>query len=184
MEAMRRREEEEDEEDESEDEAEQRARLRREQKESDLMHAQELFGGVGAPNDRARDKPVTLKDPTDPTKTIELSSLHIFNPTSRDQFAQLRETLVPLISANTKKAPYTSFATEFSKAIAKDLPSDQIKKIASALTTLSNEKMKDEKLAEKGGKKTKAAKSKTTLNASRGVADKADTSAYDDDLGE
>ena len=59
--------------------------------------------------------------------------------------------------------------------------SEQIKKIASGLTTLSNEKMKEEKAAEKGGKKTKAAKTKTTLNASRDVSLKADTRAYDDD---
>ena len=75
---------------------------------------------------------------------------------------------------------------EFAKQISKDLPSDQIKKIASGLTTLANEKMKEEKAADKGGKKTKAAKTKTTLNASRDVGLKgADTKAYDDeDFGE
>ena len=73
---------------------------------------------------------------------------------------------------------------EFSKQISKELPSDQIKKIASGLTTLSNEKMKEEKAAEKGGKKSKAAKTKSTLNATRDTTSRADTNAYDDDLGE
>jgi translation initiation factor 3 subunit J len=73
---------------------------------------------------------------------------------------------------------------EFTKQIAKDLPSDQIKKISSGLTTLSNEKLKEEKALEKGGKKSKAAKTKITLNASRDISYKADTSAYGDDLAE
>jgi hypothetical protein len=76
------------------------------------------------------------------------------------------------------------FLQEFVKQISKDLPSEQIKKIASGLTTLSNEKMKEEKAAEKGGKKTKAAKTKTVLNASRDVGVRADTAAYDEDFGE
>jgi translation initiation factor 3 subunit J len=73
---------------------------------------------------------------------------------------------------------------EFTKQLAKDLPSDQIKKIASSLTALSNEKMKEEKAAEKGGKKSKAQKTKATLVASRNVSAVADTNAYDDDFGE
>jgi hypothetical protein len=68
-------------------------------------------------------------------------------------------------------------AEEFVKALAQDLPSDQIKKVSSRLTALSNEKMKLEK-EKKGGKKTKAAKTKTTLVASRAGA--ADTTVYDE----
>jgi len=49
---------------------------------------------------------------------------------------------------------------------------------------MSNEKMKEEKAAEKGGKKTKAAKTKTSLAAGRDVAHRADTTAYDDGLEE
>ena len=68
--------------------------------------------------------------------------------------------------------------------MAKDLPSDQIKKIASTLTTLSNERMKEEKAAEKGGKKSKAQKTKVTLVASRNASTTADVNAYDEDFGE
>ncbi|KAI7104606.1 hypothetical protein KC352_g37273 [Hortaea werneckii] len=60
--------------------------------------------------------------------------------------------------------------------------SDQIKKVASSLSTLSNEKMKEEKSADKTNKKSKAAKTKTTLNADKGMASRADTMAYDDGL--
>merc|ERR1712093_731458 len=87
------------------------------------------------------------------------------------------------VAAN-KKAQYVIFLQEFTKQLAKDLPSDQIKKIASTLTALSNEKMKEEKNAEKGGKKSKAQKTKVALVASRNVSAVADTQAYDDDFGD
>jgi len=108
----------------------------------------------------------------------------LFNPNTKTQFEALRNTMIPVIAQNSKKAHYALFLQEFSKQLAKDLPSDQIKKIASTLTALSNEKLKEEKAAEKGGKKSKAAKSKTTLaGVSRGgVA--ADTTTYDDDFGD
>jgi len=40
--------------------------------------------------------------------------------------------------------------------------------------------MKEEKLAEKGAKKSKAAKTKTSLVASRDTSYRVDTNAYDD----
>jgi len=180
---MRRRQmEEEESSDEEEDEATKRARLRKTEQDADLAHAEDLFGAVGI--SKRAGKPVTVSDDSDPTQAVDLSAMSLFNPTNKDQFAKLRETLVPLLTANTKKAHYTLFLQEFTKQIAKELPSEQIKKIASGLTTLSNEKMKEEKAAEKGGKKTKAAKSKVQLVASRDVGYKADTTAYDDDLDE
>lgn len=179
METMRRKMEDEDESsEEEEDEATKRERLRKTEQAADLKHAEDLFGGVGISKDRT--KPVVIADPKDPNNAIELSSLPLFNPTTKDQFLKLRETLVPILTANSKKAQYTLFLPEFMRALVKDLPSEQIKKIASGLTTLSNEKMKEEKAAEKGGKKTKAAKSKTSLVASRDTSYKADTTAYDE----
>jgi translation initiation factor 3 subunit J len=181
----RRQEEDEEESSEEEDESDRRARLRKTEQDADLAHAEDLFGGAGSgPKRTAGAKPVTIADDSDPNQVFDLSSLAIFNPTSKDQFLKLRETLVPLLNNNSKKAQYVLFLQEFTKQISKDLPSDQIKKIASGLTTLSNEKMKEEKAAEKGGKKTKAAKSKASLVATRDVSYKADTSTYDDDFGE
>lgn len=179
--ALRRRQmEDEGESEEEETEAERRARLRQQELDGSRAQAEELFGDLTVSNKRSG-KAVTIADENDPNNTINLSSLSIFNPNTKDQFTKLRETLVPLIAANSKKGQYTLFLQEFTKQIAKELPSEQIKKIASGLTTLSNEKMKEEKAAEKGGKKTKAAKTKTTLNASRDVGVRADTRAYDDD---
>lgn len=112
-----------------------------------------------------------------------MTALPLFDPKTKLQFEKLRDTLVPVLGNNSKKAHYVIFLQEFTKQLAKDLPSDQIKKIASTLTALSNEKMKEEKLAEKGGKKSKAQKTKVTLVASRNAVGP-DTQAYEDDYGE
>jgi translation initiation factor 3 subunit J len=165
---------------EDEDETAKRARLRKQQQEADLAHAEDLFGDLAVKSTRSASKPVTVQDPTNAANNIDVSTLPIFNPNTKDQFTKLRDTLIPLITANSKKAHYTLFMQEFAKQLCKELPSDQVKKIASGLTTLSNEKMKEEKLAEKGGKKTKA-KAKATLVATRDISYKADTGAYDDD---
>ncbi|KAF2405614.1 translation initiation factor eIF3 subunit [Trichodelitschia bisporula] len=181
---LRKRQEEEEEEssDEEEDEAEKRARLRAVEKETDLKHAEDLFGGLAVSKARATGKHVTVADPSDPSQHIDLSALSVFNPKGKEGLAKLRETLVPLIGANYSHPHYVIFMQEFTKQICKDLSSQDVKKIASGLTTLSNEKLKEEKTAEKGGKKK--AKAKVTLNASRDISYKADTAAYDDGLEE
>ncbi|KAI1645515.1 translation initiation factor eIF3 subunit [Daldinia loculata] len=171
---------------EDEDEAERRERIRRTEKESDLKHAEDLFGDAGISLSNGR-KATTVGsavpvDPQDPTKTVDLSTLPLFNPQTKTQFETLRNTLVPILAGNHKKAHYGLFLQEFAKQLAKDLPSDQIKKVASTLTTLSNEKMKEEKAAEKGGKKTKAQKTKTTLVTGR--ANTTDVGTYEEDFGD
>lgn len=173
-------EEEDDSSSEEEDTAAARARARQREQDADLKHAEDLMGNLEATKSRSDTKTVVVLDPTSPGNAVDLSTLPIFNPSTKDQFAKLRETMVPILAANSKKAHYALFMQEFSKQIMKDLPSEQIKKIASGLTTLSNEKMKEEKAAEKGGKKTKAAKSKATLVANRDASLKADTTSYGD----
>ena len=166
---------------EEEDEATKRSRLRAAEKEADMANAEDLFGGVGGGPKSRGAKPVTVADDADPNNSIDLSSLKLFSPATAPQFTKLRETLVPLLNANGKKPQYALFLQQFTKEIVKDLSSEQVKKIASGLTTVSNEKMKEEKAAEKGGKKTKAAKTKTSLAANRDVAHRADITSYDDD---
>ena len=182
---MRKKLEEDESSEEEEDDATKRARLRRTEQDADLKHAEDLFGAASlGPNKDRGSKPVVVADPKDPSNAIDLAVFPLFNPNTKDQFLKLRETLVPILASNAKKAQYTLFMQEFTKQIVKDLPSDQIKKIASGLTTLSNEKMKEEKAAEKGGKKTKAAKSKVALVANRDASYKADTTSYGDGLDE
>ncbi|KAK4100899.1 translation initiation factor eIF3 subunit [Parathielavia hyrcaniae] len=176
-------------EDDSDDEteAQKRERLRRTEKEADLKHAEDLFAGVGA---NLGGRKATLAgsavpvDASDPTKTVDLSDLPLFNPANKAQFENLRNVMGPILSNSAKKPHYTAFLQDFVKQLAKDLPSDQIKKVTSSLTALGNEKMKEEKAADKGGKKSKAAKTKASLAGvarGGGVADGLQT--YDDDAG-
>ncbi|QYS99258.1 Eukaryotic translation initiation factor 3 subunit J [Trichoderma simmonsii] len=167
-----------DEESDDETEAERRERLRRTEQEADLKHAEDLFGSIGISAGRKSNPSGTMvADPNNPTNLINLANVPVFNPQTKLQFEKMRTLLTPLITANTKKAHYGLFLEEFAKELVKELNSDQIKKIASTLTRASNEKLKEEKAGDK--KKTKAAKTKTSLVTSR--ANAADTATYDDD---
>lgn len=190
-------------EDEDEDEAAKRARLRATEKESDLAHAASLFGeeatagGDGAEepakkpavldigdvdmqkmkNRSVVPKSVVVNDPSNPTNAVDLSKMALFKPTTKDQYTQLTNTLVPLLTTQTRRPQYSLWAQDFVKQLVRDLPSGEIRKIASALTTASNEKMREEKAAEKG-KKSKAAKTKVSL---AGNTRAVDTTNYDED---
>ncbi|KAL7942310.1 translation initiation factor eIF3 subunit [Trichoderma barbatum] len=169
---------EDDEESEEETEAERRERLRRTEQDADLKHAEDLFGNIGISAGRkANPSGTMIADPNNPTNLVNLANVALFNPQTKLQFEKMRALLTPLITANTKKAHYGLFLEEFSKELVKELNSDQIKKIASALTRASNEKLKEEKAGDK--KKTKAAKTKTSLVTNRTSA--ADTATYDED---
>lgn len=122
----------------------------------------------------------TVPDPSNPEHLVDLAAMPLFDPKTKAQFEQLREVVGPIIANNAKKAHYAMFMVEFAKKLASEMPSDQIKKVASALTTLSNERLKEEK-AQQGGKKSKAAKTKTTLAIGRGPGASVDTKNYDDE---
>ncbi|KAL4868800.1 hypothetical protein BDV12DRAFT_169058 [Aspergillus spectabilis] len=172
--------EEDSDEDSNEDEAEKRARLRRTEKDSDLKHAEDLFGDIDLNRNRGKSKTVVVHDASgDPTQAIDLSAMALFKPTTKDQFANVTSTIAPLLAAQSKKPQYALWLPEFVKQLAKELPSGDIKKVASTLSTLSNEKMKEERAADKGSKKSKAAKTKVSLVSSRD--NKIETTAYDDD---
>ncbi|KAL1965635.1 hypothetical protein VTN77DRAFT_5312 [Rasamsonia byssochlamydoides] len=164
---------------EEEDEYERKARLRRTEKDADLKHAEDLFGDIDLNRNRGTNKAVVVGDASDPTKAIDLSAMPLFKPQTKDQFTTLTNTLIPLLTANSKKPQYSLWAPEFCKQLVKDLNSAEVKKVASALTTLSNEKMREERAADKGTKKTKAAKTKASLVTTRD--DKLDMTAYDGD---
>lgn len=128
---------------------------------------------------RGAPKAVVVTDSTDPTKSVDLSSMPLFKPTTKDQFSRLSDTLLPLLTPHSKKPHYALWAQDFARKLVKELPSQEIKKIASALTTASNEKMREERTADKGNKKTKAAKTKVSLVASRD--NQVDNNSYGDD---
>lgn len=130
---------------------------------------------------RGAPKAVVVTDSADPTNSVDLSSMALFKPTTKDQFARLSDVLIPLITPHSKKPQYSLWAQEFTRRLVKELPSQEIKKMASALTTASNEKMREERAADKGNKKTKAAKTKVSLVANRD--NHIDNNSYDGDDG-
>ncbi|KAJ5818344.1 eukaryotic translation initiation factor 3 subunit J [Penicillium riverlandense] len=177
----RRKQADEDELDVSEDEAERRERLRRTEQEADLKHAQDLIGDIDLNRKRGGPKAVVVTDSADPTNAIDLSAMPLFRPTTKAQFAKLSETLVPLLTPHSKKPHYSLWAQDFVRQLVKEMPSGDIKKIASALTTASNEKMREERAADKGNKKSKAAKTKVSVVTTR--ENHIDNNAYDGDDG-
>jgi translation initiation factor 3 subunit J len=188
-EARRRRAAEEEEETSSEDDdpAQTRAKALQAEKDADLKNAQDLLANVGmGPKTRsAPNKALIVEDKSKPGEAIDLSTIPLFTPSTRSQFDALSTTLVPLLTASSHKPHYSLWLQDFVKKISADLPSTEIKKAASGLTALSNEKLKEEKAQDKTGKKSKAAKSKTTLAAGRDVGRGiADTTSYDDGLGD
>jgi len=146
-----------------------------------LKHAEDLFGNIGISSKRKATTAANavVVDAKDPTATIDLTALPLFDPKTKLQFEKLRDTLIPVIGASSNKAHYVLFLQEFTKQLAKDLPSEQIKKIASTLTALSNEKLKEEKAAA-GGKKSKAQKTKVGAVMSRNESTTKDINAYED----
>ncbi|KAJ5085577.1 hypothetical protein N7532_010348 [Penicillium argentinense] len=150
-----------------ETEAERRERIRKQEQDSDLQHATDLFSDIDMNRNRGAPKAVVVTDSADPTNSIDLSSMALFKPTTKDQFNRLSDVLLPLLTPHSKKPQYAIWAQDFARKLVKELPSSEIKKIGSALTTASNEKMREERAADKGNKKTKAAKTKISLNASR-----------------
>ena len=171
-----------EEESESEDEADRRERLRQTEQEADLKHAEDLLSSGLGPKSRAP-KAVVIENKDKPGESIDLSKIALFKPATKTQFEGLSEVLVPLLRASSAKPHFSIWAQNFCKQICQDMPSTEIKKVASTLTALSNEKLKGEKAQEKGGKKTKAQKTKATLGgAGRDMAGgRADTTVYDND---
>ncbi|KAE8163179.1 eukaryotic translation initiation factor 3 subunit J [Aspergillus tamarii] len=167
-----------------EDDADKRARLRRAQKDSDLKHAEDLFGDIDLNRNRGAPKAIVISDSADPTQAVDLSAMPLFKPTTKDQFARLTSTLIPLLTPHSKKPHYSLWAQEFAKQLVKELNSADVKKIASAMTTMSNEKMREERAADKGNKKSKAAKTKVSLVTSRDNKLDADYDNGDDGLGD
>jgi translation initiation factor 3 subunit J len=146
-----------------------------------MRHAEDLFSEIGVPATRKGTTPGTaiVIDPRDPTKTIDFTKMKLFNPSTKAEFENLRTNVAPVIAELSKKPHYMLFLQEFAKELAKNMPSEQIKKVASTLTTLSNEKMKEEKAADKGGKKSKAQKTKTSLVTNR--ANAIEVNAYEEE---
>ncbi|KAF8486001.1 translation initiation factor eIF3 subunit [Russula ochroleuca] len=134
--------------------------------ESDLRNATELFG------------------PTDVVKgssDADLDSILKSDPKSKEDFIALSDAIIAhVIKRHQDKPLYASFAEHHVRALAAPLRDVDVRKAASGLTTLANEKQREQREKLSGKKKPKAA-GKPVLGASK-LGNKLDTTVYDEAL--
>ncbi|KAG0301242.1 Translation initiation factor 3 subunit J component [Dissophora globulifera] len=132
--------------------------------ESDLANAADLFSGV-----RVTDGVVG-----------PASNLELMKPKTKDQFNEFTTELVNLISKHEKQGLYVSFLEGLFRELSQGVRDVDVRKFASTLTTLANEKQKAAKEALKTKKK---GSSKPSLVAAK-VSTQVDTKDYSNDYDE
>ncbi|KIY43896.1 translation initiation factor eIF3 subunit [Fistulina hepatica ATCC 64428] len=130
---------------------------------SDLNNAAELFGAAALGG----------------TSSKELDNLISCQPHTKDDFIQLSNGIIEFIVKRHQNKPlYTTFVEHHVRALATPLRDVEVRKAASVLTTLANEKQKEQRDKASGKKKKPA---KPALGSAK-VSAKVDTSVYDEAL--
>ncbi|KAG7089364.1 hypothetical protein E1B28_011054 [Marasmius oreades] len=136
---------------------------------ADLNNAAELFGAAAIGG----------------TSSKELDSLISAQPRTKEDFNALSSKIIEFIIKRHQNKPlYTAFVEHHVRELAQPLKDVEVRKAASVLTTLANEKQKEQREKASGKKKSKAS-SKPVLGAAK-VSNKLDTTVYDeamDDFG-
>ncbi|CAO3650961.1 unnamed protein product [Cunninghamella echinulata] len=138
-----------------EEKFERKQRQRQLELESDMNHATDLFAGVSV------SKP-------------EGGSLESMKPKTRVEFENYRKQLSEMIVANSKSMHYAHFVDQLVRELCVPMKDMDVRKAASTLTALANDKQRQAKEATKASKK----KTKPTLVAA-GKADALDEMDYD-----
>ena len=112
-----------------------------------------------------------------PTNGELANDIANFRPRTKEEFDEFSKRLSEIITSVSNLPHYAMFVAGLAKAIAGPLDSEDVKKVASGLTALGNEKLK----AEKGAKTKKAKKPALVVGASKSAAPKFDTKNYGDD---
>lgn len=116
------------------------------------------------------------------TSSSELDSLISFQPRTKDDFVQLSDRIVEFIIKRHQSKPlYHSFVEHHARALSLPLKDVEVRKVASGLTTLANEKQKEQRDKLSGKKKPKAV-TKPGLGGSKISARQQDTGIYDEAL--
>ncbi|KAF9456757.1 translation initiation factor eIF3 subunit [Collybia nuda] len=132
---------------------------------SDLNNAAELFGAAALGG----------------TSSSELDTLISFQPRTKDDFNDFSSRIIEFIVKRHQGKPlYASFVEHHVRALAIPLKDVEVRKAASALTTLANEKQKEQRDKTTGKKKSKST-AKPALGAAK-VSAKLDTDIYDEAL--
>lgn len=132
---------------------------------ADLANAADLFGAAALGG----------------TSNKELDALLTFNPKTKEDFQAFSHRVFELLIKRLQDKPlYAAFVEHHVREIAGPLKDVDVRKAASGLTTLANEKQKEQRDKASGKKKAKAT-TKPTLGSAK-VASKLDTSAYDEGM--
>ncbi|KAF8896443.1 eukaryotic translation initiation factor 3 subunit J [Infundibulicybe gibba] len=132
---------------------------------SDLNNAAELFGSAALGG----------------TSSTELDSLISFQPRTKEDFVQLSSRIIDVIIKRHQTKPlYPAFVEHHVRELSMPLKDVEVRKAASGLTTLANEKQKEQRDKTSGKKKPKAT-SKPALGAAK-LSTKLDTNLYDEAL--
>ena len=105
--------------------------------------------------------------PTCTASSKDLESLLSFEPRTKEDFQQLSSRIIELVLNRHESKPlYPSFVEHHVKALAQPLKDVEVRKAASGLTTLANEKQKEQREKASGKKKSKGA-AKPALGAAK-----------------
>ncbi|KAH7926064.1 translation initiation factor eIF3 subunit [Leucogyrophana mollusca] len=143
-----------------------KARLDKEREiKADLDNAAALFGAAGLGG----------------TSSSELDSLISANPRTKEDFQKLSTDIIEFIIKRHQNKPlYPSFVEYHVRELAGPLKDVEVRKAASGLTTLANEKQKEQRDKASGKKKPKAT-TRPVLGAAK-VGTKFDTGVYEEAL--
>ncbi|KAL7279306.1 hypothetical protein ACG7TL_007147 [Trametes sanguinea] len=148
---------------------------------ADLSNAADLFGSVALgvtfflwPNlDRKRRGAGT--------SSKELDWLISAQPRTKEDFIEFSNRIIEtIVKRHMDKPMYATFLEHHVRALATPLRDVEVRKVASGLTALANEKQKEQRDKASGKKKPKAA-AKPTLGATK-PSSKLDTTVYDEAL--
>ncbi|KAI0648969.1 eukaryotic translation initiation factor 3 subunit J [Trametes meyenii] len=132
---------------------------------ADLNNAADLFGSVALGG----------------TSSKELDWLISAQPRTKEDFIQFSDRIIEaIIKRHMDKPLYATFLEHHARALALPLRDVEVRKVASGLTALSNEKQKEQRDKSSGKKKPKAT-TKPTLGAAK-PSTKVDTAAYEEAL--
>lgn len=92
------------------------------------------------------------------TSNKDLDSILSFNPRTKEDFISLSNKIIDLIIKRHQDKPlYATFVEHHARQLAAPLKDVEVRKAASGLTTLANEKQKEQREKASGKKKPKAA---------------------------
>lgn len=142
---------------------------------SDLNNAADLFGAAALGGmscsqflpTRSTDATSLFHPSLTGTSSKELDSLLSFEPRTKEDFQDFSRLIIEYILKRHQSKPlYASFVEYHARELAAPLKDVEVRKAASGLTTLANEKQKEAREKASGKKKSKAA-SKPALGSSK-----------------